>query len=363
MSSPNPPNGSLPNDLILQILARLPIKSLFRFKSVCKSWSNLPSDAHFIRLHYQASSKDPNLLIEILDPTIPSSNFISIDGFFNVSRFSLDFLNDRVKIRAASNGILCCASVRNKGIYYVCNPMTRELRLLPRTRERPFTRFQPEYEATIAALAFDPLSYRFVVFLAGFYRPFGRWPHDEFVCLVFDSATNSWNKFVSYIHEEFTHMNRNQVVFFNGALHWLTYSCSYVLALDLGDWVWRKISMPEEVVASEFAGRIYLLELEGLVSVVRISGDWMSTWVLKDYSRQQWVLEDRVHLRCIRGFATSAFPVSQSRDVVFLATQKKVLMYSRRDKVWREIYAVEDNCTYPLWFSAHSFRNTLFPCH
>lgn len=275
----------------------------------------------------------------------------------------MDFLDDRVKIRASSNGILCCASVRNKGVYYICNPMTRELRLLPRTRERPFTRFQPEYEATIVALAFDPLTYRFIVFLAGYYRPFGHRPHDDLVCLMFDSATNSWSKFVSYICEDFTWINRNQVVFFNGALHWITKSCSYVLALDLGDCVWRKISMPEEIVANGFKGRIYLSELEGFVSVVQFSGDWMSTWVLKDYLREEWALEDRVHLRCIRGFSTSAFPLSQSKDVVFLATQKKVLTYCRKSKVWREIYAVEDNYTFPLWFSTYSFRSTLFPCH
>lgn len=355
-------NPSLPNDAIIQILARLPIKSLFRFKSVCKSWCHLPSDPHFASLHHEISSQNPNLLLELLDLTKPSSTFISIDSCFAVSKFSLDFLNDSVKIRSSSHGILCCASVRSKGVYYVCNPMTRQFRLLPRTRERPFTRFQPEYEASIVALTFDPVRRSFILFLAGFYRPFGHRPHDELVCLVFDSLSNTWSKFISYVYEEFTHMNRNQVVFFNGALHWLTYSCSYVLALDLGEFVWRKISMPEEVVGSGFAGRIYLLDFEGLVSVIRILGDWMSTWVLRDYVREKWVLEDKVSLGCIRGFATSAFPISQSKDVVFLATQKKVLTYGRRDRVWREIFAVEDNCTYPLWFSAHSFRNSLFPC-
>ena len=68
--------------------------------------------------------------------------------------------------------------------------MTRELRLLSRTRERPFTRFQLDYEVTIAALAFDLLSYRFVVFLTEFYCLFDHWPHNEFVCLVFKFIMN-----------------------------------------------------------------------------------------------------------------------------------------------------------------------------
>ncbi|KAJ6796159.1 F-box protein-like [Iris pallida] len=133
-------------------------------------------------------------------------------------------------------------------------------------------------------------------------------------------------------------MNRNQVVYSTGALHWLTHACMYLLVLDLRDLAWRKMSMPEEIAAAGgFAGRVYLLDFEGSVSVVRIYREWMSVWVLEDYRRELWVLKDRVNLRCIRGFATSAFPVSQSKDVVFLATQKKVLTYGRKDKVWREV--------------------------
>ncbi|KAJ6790931.1 F-box protein-like [Iris pallida] len=357
----DPRNESVPEDLILQILARLPVKSLIRFKSVSRAFLRLPSDRHFVRLHHEISSRNPNLLIELLD----SSGFITIDpSSLSVSRSSLDFLADRVRIRASSNGVLCCASVADRGLYYICNPNTRDFRPLPRARERPFTRFQPEYEATLVGLAFDPSTYEYNVVLAGFYRPFGRRPQDRLVCMVFDSAAGSWAKFVSSLCEEFTHMNRNQVVYSTGALHWLTHACMYLLVLDLRDLAWRKMSMPEEIAAAGgFAGRVYLLDFEGSVSVVRIYREWMSVWVLEDYRRELWVLKDRVNLRCIRGFATSAFPVSQSKDVVFLATQKKVLTYGRKDKVWREVYSVGDGCTYPLWFSAHSFTNTLFPCH
>ncbi|KAJ8636262.1 hypothetical protein MRB53_010529 [Persea americana] len=126
---------------------------------------------------------------------------------------------------------------------------------------------------------------------------------------------------------------------------------------------WKKITLPGEIVNSYGRGnRIYLLELEGAVSVIQISADWMSIWVLKDYVREEWLLADRVSLRCIKAFIPSAFPISQNRDFVFLATQRQILIYGRRNKVWKELYSVRTATAYPLWFSAHAFRSTLFSC-
>jgi len=46
-----PNNGDLPELVIREILVYLPIKSLFRFKSVSKQWNNLISDPFFARCY------------------------------------------------------------------------------------------------------------------------------------------------------------------------------------------------------------------------------------------------------------------------------------------------------------------------
>ncbi|KAK0580025.1 hypothetical protein LWI29_035269 [Acer saccharum] len=104
--------------------------------------------------------------------------------------------------------------------------------------------------------------------------------------------TNKWRKFVSCQDDQFSHMNRNQVVFVNGALHWLTGSSSRILALNLDCDVWRKISLPDEVCYGS-GNRIYLLESDGCLSVIQISDVWMKTWVLKDYYSEEWHAVDR----------------------------------------------------------------------
>ena len=353
--------GFFPDEVILQILARLPVKSLFKTKIVCKLWYRLASDKYFIRLYNEVSAKNPMVLVEISDSTDSKSSLICVDNLRGVSEFSMDFLKDRVKVRASCNGLLCCSSIPDKGVYYVCNPMTREFKLLPKSRERPVTRFYPDGEATLVGLACDLSRNKFNVVLAGYHRTFGHRPDGTFIYLIFDSDSNKWRKFVSFQEDHFTHMNKNQVVFVNDTLHWLTGSCSYILALDLDYENWRKISLPDEVSYGT-GNRVYLLECSGCLSLIQISDAWMKIWVMKDYERELWHMVDRVSLRCIRGLVPGIFPITQTGEYVFLATHKQVLVYHRRTRVWKEMYSVKNSAPLPLWFSAHAFQSTIFPC-
>ncbi|KAK6160954.1 hypothetical protein DH2020_004335 [Rehmannia glutinosa] len=354
--------GFFPDEVVLRILARLPIKSLFRMKCVCKVWYQLISDKYFMKLYNEVSVKNPMVLVEITDPSSESRpSLILVDNLRGVSEFSLDFIKDRVKIRASCNGLLCCSSIPDKGVYYVCNPMTKEYRLLPKTRERPVTRFYPDGEATIVGLACNMLTQKYNVVLAGYHRSFGHRPERTFICMVFDSESNKWKKFVTLQDDHFTHMNRNQVVFTNGTLHWLTASCSCVLALDFDSETWRKIHLPNQM-ACRGGNRIYLLEYDERLSIVQISDVWMSIWVMEDYEREEWCMVDRVSLRCISGMVPGVFPISQSDRYVFLATHRQVLVYQRKSRVWMEMYSVKNAATLPLWFSAHAFRSTIVSC-
>jgi len=65
----------LPHELIIEILLRLPVKSLIRFKCVSKSWFCLISDPHFANSHFQLTAPTHThriLLISTLAPKILS---------------------------------------------------------------------------------------------------------------------------------------------------------------------------------------------------------------------------------------------------------------------------------------------------
>lgn len=354
--------GFFPDEIVLQILARLPVKSLFRTKSVCKLWHKLTSDVYFLKLYNKVSMRNPMVLVEVNESSSESrSSLILFDSFRGVSELSLDFVKDRIKVRASCNGMLCCSSIPHKGVYYVCNPMTKKYRLLPKSRERHVTRFHPDGEATLVGLACNLLTQKYYVVLAGYHRSFGHRPERTFISMVYDSESNKWRKFVSSQDDRFTHMNQNQVVFTNGALHWLTASCSYVLALDLDSEIWRKIELPNPLTSGN-GHRIYLLDSDGHLSLIQILDGWMNIWLMIDYVIEDWKLLDSVSLLCIRGMVPGIFPISQNTEYVFLATYKQVLVYNRKTRVWMEMYSVKNGATLPLWFSAYSFRSTIFSC-
>ncbi|KAK8661857.1 hypothetical protein V6N13_091447 [Hibiscus sabdariffa] len=352
--------GIFPDEVILQILARLPVKSLFKTKTVCKLWYRLVSDKYFVKLYNEVSTKNPMVLIEAWVPFESKSSLICVDYSRVVSEVSLDFLKDRVKVRASCNGLLCCSSIPHKGVYYVCNPMTRVSKWLPRSRERPVTRFYPDGEATLVGLACDISRNKFNVVLAGYHRTFGHRPDGTFICLIFDLHSNRWRKFVSHLDDQFKNMNKNQVVFVNGALHWLTGSCSYILALDLDYDVWRKIPLPDEVSYGT-GNRVYLLDSSGCLSLIQISDAWMKIWVMEDYEKEVWHMVDGVSLQCIRGLAPGIFPIARTGECIFLATQRQVLVYHQRGRVWKEMYSVKNSSNLPVWFLAHAFQSTIFP--
>ena len=104
-------DGFFPDEVIFQILARLLVKSLFRTKTVCKLWYRLSSDKYFIQLYNEVSVKNPMVLVEVSEVSESKSSLICLDNLRGVSEISLDFLNDRVKIRASCNGLLCCSSL------------------------------------------------------------------------------------------------------------------------------------------------------------------------------------------------------------------------------------------------------------
>ncbi|PIN15520.1 hypothetical protein CDL12_11834 [Handroanthus impetiginosus] len=52
-------NCVFPRDIMLCILTRLPVKSLLRFKSVCKPWCKLFATPKFMKMHHDQFSDDP----------------------------------------------------------------------------------------------------------------------------------------------------------------------------------------------------------------------------------------------------------------------------------------------------------------
>lgn len=162
----DPGNGSpapkLPDDLVVEVLSRLPFKSFCRFKCVSKDWLAFSSDPHYRKkllkiptgLLYQ---RRHNSAIRLA--SLPHN-----DKEFDEA---LSFLPqyEQLELMDSCNGLVLCkykSSYTPLGIcrFIVCNPATREWRMLPDT---PHSHYDPFYNMSI--LAFSPSwSAKFYVF-------------------------------------------------------------------------------------------------------------------------------------------------------------------------------------------------------
>jgi hypothetical protein len=108
----------------------LPAKSLFRFKTVCRDWKLQISTPFFA--HNQSNCFHDVSGLFCQSRSNPPS-FISLDpNSYGVPDPSLQFLPEPVDIKTSSNGLLCCQGHTGDKAYYICNPVTKQWKKLPK---------------------------------------------------------------------------------------------------------------------------------------------------------------------------------------------------------------------------------------
>ncbi|KAL3628804.1 hypothetical protein CASFOL_027850 [Castilleja foliolosa] len=96
-------------DLMLCVLARLPVKSICRFKSVCKHWNHLLSNQEFVKMQFKLSSESKNQSFIIYRIDKNGRNHISV---FNIESNEkkakiLDHPLNFTSIVGCCNGLVC----------------------------------------------------------------------------------------------------------------------------------------------------------------------------------------------------------------------------------------------------------------
>lgn len=128
----------VPEDVAMEILLRLPVKSLMRFKTARKSWYALIRDPNFITKHRTwAASHNPHREV-LLKPdnrptlSILSNETLEVSGDVDLSPFFLEKINE-ILIFGPCYGVLCLVGISSDRGYEIVlwNPATRQSKMLP----------------------------------------------------------------------------------------------------------------------------------------------------------------------------------------------------------------------------------------
>ncbi|XP_073105554.1 F-box protein At5g49610-like [Elaeis guineensis] len=329
--------AKLTDDLVAEILSRLPTRSFFRFQCISKSWLALSSDPCYQNKFPRAAS---GLFFNVPDggsaPIHRARRGIQYISLSNndddlAIDTTLNFLPNicNMEVLSSCNGLLLCRSwvaqswgltpcgVKAQSIY-VCNPATSEWVIVPKANDT--------YNYHYLALGFDPrLSRHYHVLCFDFYKILR--------FMIFSSETNEW-----VVSEVFDGKNYHepQATFFHGIFHF-TNGLNQVLGVDPEGKICRRIELPE-------SDGIECLGLSGgYLHYMLQSKDEIKVWMLKDYSHVEWVLKSCINIRAMLQnhgiFETqNVHGISETQnihilefhpdvDVVFLRIKQKIFSY------------------------------------
>ncbi|XP_030924560.1 F-box/kelch-repeat protein At3g23880-like [Quercus lobata] len=292
----------LPDDLVYDILTRLPVKSLIRFRCVSRSWYCTITDSDFITKHLERANLLSNgcllcnphrigqysscdYLCTFVCNTDRTSTEISRFEFPSYDEYLVGF----------SNGIICLANyaVEFSHVLYLWNPSIRKFkRLLATPLIGPCDN---------AAFGFgyhlQNNDYKILRFV--FFRTYRRVKVPPAEAEIYTLSTDSWRRVVISV-ESFCGTGSNESVdfiessiclFFNGALHSIAYSRdhNFILSFDLNDERFRKILLPPNYLNGVSVSAEYLAVFKGSLALI-VFGEGVAEnsnichiWVMKEY--------------------------------------------------------------------------------
>lgn len=115
----------IPNDILTDILLRLPLKSLLKCKSVSKSWHQLISSPDFVKTHLKLKTDQL-----VLFPGINGKyKFCSLTSIFNKQQLAQELLlidspNLKVFFVGSVNGLICLCNYSRET--FIWNPTIKK---------------------------------------------------------------------------------------------------------------------------------------------------------------------------------------------------------------------------------------------
>ena len=221
----------LPQDLIPEILSRLPVKSLLRFQYVLKEWFALINGPNFLKMHLE-NSREHNLFVQTkqLCHCFVSVHYYLVE-FSNedqpvevVPPFYQPYVpfNFKFKIIGCCNGLVCIST--NDNIIAIWNPSIRKYKKLP-FKPTAYAHGLPGRRDTFA-FGYDPVNDDYKVLrIVEYFKSHERVGDEEdlagaFEVMVYSLKANSWR----IVEDEWPYKESrisSRPVFLNGVFRWL----------------------------------------------------------------------------------------------------------------------------------------------
>ncbi|KAK3218081.1 hypothetical protein Dsin_012051 [Dipteronia sinensis] len=266
----------IPFEIISLILVRVPARSLVRFRYVCKAWCNLIDSLWFARNQVSIASLQPQIVLVPVVP--PPTSYRSFTFNVNVLEESsrspillFSYLHDQeycLHVGGVGFGLVCFQSCDRLGEAYLCNPLTRQVLVLPR----------------VTVIDSDAL-------------------RNRFVAEVYTFGTKSlWRRISSSILRHIFHTNG---IYAHGDMHWTNhlpytsfFQCDPITSFNFEKEEFKLPPLPDFGYKPAAAEKFLLTTLRGSLAVVHVIPEetHFEIWLMKDYENKVWVREYKISM-------------------------------------------------------------------
>ncbi|GMI65279.1 CONSTITUTIVE EXPRESSER OF PR GENES 1, CONSTITUTIVE EXPRESSER OF PR GENES 30 [Hibiscus trionum] len=298
--------SELPEMLVFDILSKLPVKSLIRFKCVCKHWSSSFQTPLFITQHHHNHLRNNNLNFifkHSLGDSSPDLCYFNLfplyteDGqsFSLKQNIRLPFFDDRWRfpeVYGPCNGIFCVESEDNLALW---NPSTRQFKILPQSSvQRPPAADYTEFESVGFGYDSQTYDYKVVRFVSNNYKNDNETKQVD----LYSLNGNSWKEIsVPEVSALGNSWYDNHV---NGIYYWAAsgandvgYSC--ILSFDMVNERFSTLSLPGFNGGGFLEYELLLLNFNGLLGAVTFSWETIlksiEIWVMSGSWTKLFIIE------------------------------------------------------------------------
>ncbi|KAL3726917.1 hypothetical protein ACJRO7_031770 [Eucalyptus globulus] len=269
-----------PEDIVIEILLRVPVKSLMRFKCVCKRWRSLISGLGFARSHLQRLKAGDMVASQRIFKTSPleTIDYEALDSgigggdravVVRAHELSLDDACWEPLLVGSCDGLVC---LHVPGRFLLYNPTTRECRDLP-----GLDLFEPD--ELFVGFGYDPRSDDYKI-VQGDDAENGQ-------VVIFSLRSGSWR--MTPVQQENHLAVSEQGVYWNGALHWCVLaerrnkSETVIMSFDLSEEKFHQVLRAPEVDRDMAFEGLGVHGASLLLYHCTMINDLFEAWVTNDY--------------------------------------------------------------------------------
>ncbi|XP_006363222.1 F-box/kelch-repeat protein At3g23880-like [Solanum tuberosum] len=274
----------IPNEILTDILLRLPLKSLLKCKSVSKSWHQLISSPDFVKTHLKLKTDQL-----VLFPGINGKyKFCSLTPLFNKQHIAEELLlidspNLKVFFVGSVNGLICLCNYARET--YIWNPTIKKSKkvLYPKLGNSFYNKY---------GFGYDESSDDYKAAFVDYYR--NSYNDDvskmKTVISIYSLRTDSW----TILHDELqgVFLLNHSGKFVNGKIYWAAstrignYDVYNIISFDVAEETWGRLELPScGEVNSKFKFKLGVVGSDLSVMYTCYLGTATSdVWIWKDCS-------------------------------------------------------------------------------